>query len=116
MVFQTNYHEQRWELFNNKKPYLRTLYSIVASDVKTATGANIRKILLDTNLDPRMAPKSSLGNWTVYEPSDSRTVPLLVSLLQMKNDKWVVNSYMEEEVETLQHDEIDFMIETVCTG
>ena len=54
---------------NNKKPFLRSLYRIVASDVKTVTGANIRKILLDTNLDPRMAPKSSLGNWAVYEPS-----------------------------------------------
>ena len=78
--------------------------------------ANVRKVLLDTNIDPRIAPKHSLSNWRQYEPTDTWTVPLLLSLIQLKNDKWVVNFDMEEEMEVLGQDEIDFMIEAVCTG
>ena len=35
---------------NSPKPALRQLYSIVKSDVRTTTGANLRNILLKTSL------------------------------------------------------------------
>ena len=101
---------------NNKRSFLRSMYEIVANDVKTLTGANIRKILLDTNLDPRYASRHQLAKWRVYQPEDTWSVPLLVSLLELKDDNWEVNFDMEEEMETLSDDEIDFMIEAVCTG
>ena len=37
----------------NKRSAIRTLYSISAGDTRTSTGANTRRILLDTKLDPR---------------------------------------------------------------
>ena len=99
---------------NNKRNFLRTMYSIVANDVKTLTGANIRSILLDTNLDPRCTARHQFTNWRVYQPADTWSVPLLVSLLELRNDTWEVNFDAEEE--TMGVDDIDFMLEAVCTG
>ena len=100
---------------NNKKSILRTLYNIYANDVRTTTGGNIRKILLYTGMDPRVEPQSSFSNWRVYTPSDSWSVPLLASLLQLRSEAWVVNFDIEEE-ELLGEDDVEFMIEAVCTG
>ena len=100
---------------NNKKSILRTLYNISANDVRTTTGGNIRKILLHTGMDPRVEPQSSFSNWRVYTPSDSWSVPLLASLLQLRSEAWVVNFDIEEE-ELLGEDDVEFMIEAVCTG
>ena len=100
---------------NNKKSILRTLYNISANDVRTTTGGNIRKILLHTGMDPRVEPQSSFSNWRVYTPSDSWSVPLLASLLQLRSEEWIVNFDIEEE-ELLGEDDIEFMIEVVCIG
>ena len=100
---------------NNKKPVLKALYSTVNSDVRTTTGANIRKILLHSRMDPRVVPQSRFSDWRVYAPSDSWSVPLLVSLLQLRSEAWVVN-FDEEEEEYLGEEDIEFMIEAVCTG
>ena len=100
---------------NNKKSVLRTLYSIAANDVRTTTGANIRKILLHTGMDPRVVPQSRFSDWRVYAPSDSWSVPLLVSLLQLRSEAWEVNFDIEEE-EYLGEEDIEFMIKAVCTG
>ena len=64
-------------LKKNKRSAIRTLYSIAANDVRTTTGANVRKILLKSGMDPRLFP-----DWRVYAASDSWSVPLVSSLLQ----------------------------------
>jgi hypothetical protein len=71
-------------LKKNKRQVIRTLYSLVIEDVKTLTGSNVRKVLLDTGLDPRTVSKHQLSDWTVYDPADSWTVPLLISLLELR--------------------------------
>ena len=96
----------------NRRSFLRNMYNIVVNYVKT----NVRKIFLEYNLDPRFAVKHQLMQWRIYQPSDTWSVPLLVSLLELKQKKWVVNFEMEEEVDTLEDEELDFMIEAVCTG
>ena len=92
------------------------MYNIVVNDVKTLTGTNVRKIFLESNLDPRFALKHQLMQQRIYQPSDTWSVPLLVSLLELKQKKWVVNFEMEEEVDTLKDEKVDFMIEAICTG
>ena len=103
-------------LKKNKRPVLRTLYNVVSNDVKTLTGSNIRKVLLDTSLDPRSISRHQLSEWTVYQPADSWTVPLVVSLLELRHENWEVNFDFEDEMDTLDDKEINFMIEAVCTG
>ena len=66
-------------------------------------------------MDPRVEPQSSFSNWRVYAPSDSWSVPLLASLLQLRSEEWIVNFDIEEE-ELLVEDDIEFMIKAVCTG
>ena len=103
-------------LKKNKRPFLRTLHNIVLDDVKTLTGSNVRRILLDTGLDPRSTSKHQLADWAVYQAADTWTVPLLASLLELRNETWVVNFDLEDEMDTLDDKDINFMIEAVCTG
>ena len=103
-------------LKNNKRLFLRCLYDIVSGDVKTPTGSNVRKIFLDSGLDPRYTAKHQYSNWRVYPAADSWTVPLLTSLLELRANNWQVNFDAEEEMEMLDDKEIDFMIAAVCTG
>ena len=98
----------------NKRAFLNCLYNVVKDDVRTTTGSNIRTIQLATAVDPRYMEKHLLKNWFVYPPKDDWTVPLLVSLLEMRSDNWEV--IFDQEEECLQNDAIDFIIEAVCTG
>ena len=86
------------------------------ADVRTLTGSNIRRVLLDTNLDPRSSSKYLLSDWRAYEPADTWTVPLLASLLEMRQDNWEVLFDVEDETITLEDDEITFMVEALCRG
>ena len=103
-------------LRKNKRSFIRTLYTIVQADVRTLTGSNIRRVLLDTNLDPRSSSKYLLSDWRAYEPADTWTVPLLASLLEMRQDNWEVLFDVEDETITLEDDEITFMVEALCRG
>ena len=38
----------------NKRQSLSSLYNLIKDDVRSSTGANIRTILLDTHVDPRL--------------------------------------------------------------
>ena len=103
-------------LRNNRRLPLRSLYQIAASDARTLTGSNVRKVLVDTGMDPRCAPKYRWSNWTVYQPADTWTVPLLLSLLELMQENWEVNFDIEEEMDRLEDQEVNFMIEAVCSG
>ena len=100
---------------NNKKPFIRTLYTIVKEDVNTTTGSNIRTVLNTTGVDLRYRnSKLLLSNWKLHPKEDDWTVPLLTSLIELRADKWEV--HFDDEDESLQEDEINFMIEAVCIG
>ena len=60
-------------LQNNKRAVIRTLYSIAAGDVRTVTGSNVRKIILDSGLDPRQVHARDFANWSVYTAADNFT-------------------------------------------
>ena len=60
--------------------------------------------------------RHQLSGWRVYQPADTWRVPLLVSLLELRNDNWIVNFDIEDEEDTFNDQEIDFMVEAVCLG
>ena len=100
---------------NSRRAFLRTLYSIVRDDVNTRTGSNIRTVLLSSKVDPRYKDsRLCLNKWFVNPPKDTWTVPLLISLLEVKADNWQV--VFDDEAEFLQDDDVNFMIEAVCTA
>ena len=102
-------------LKNNKRAAVRTLYSLAAGDVKTLTRSNVRKIILNSGMDPRQVHAREFANWRVYTAADDWSVPLITSLLELRADAWTVNFDLEEE-ECLEDPEINFMLEAVCTG
>ena len=102
-------------LKNNCRPAIRDLYHISASDVRTTTGGNVRRILLKSGMDPRSVCKHMFSNWRVYSALDTWTVPLVSSLLLLKSGTWEVNFDPDEE-DSLQDADIDFMLEAICTS
>ena len=85
------------------------MYNIAVNDVKTTTGGNVRKVLLQSGMDPRTIPKHRFSDWRVYKSADTWTVPLVSSLLLLRSDSW------EVEEECLEDAEIKFMLEAICT-
>ena len=69
-------------LKNNKRAAIRTLYSIAAGDMRTVTGSNVRKIILDSGLEQRQVHSREFANWRVYTTADAWSVPLITSLLE----------------------------------
>ena len=102
-------------LKNNTRPAVRELYNISAGDVRTTTGGNVRRIMLQSGMDPRSVSKHMFTNWRVYEAADTWTVPLVSSLLLLKSDTWEVNFDLCDE-DGLQDAEIDVMLESICTS
>ena len=102
-------------LKNNKRSFLRTLVNLAASDVRSLTGSNLRKILVDTGKDPGSSSKNELKYWRVHQPQDSWTTPLLVSMLEVRSGNWEVNFDGEEDA-VLHDEDVEFMISALCTG
>ena len=55
------------------------------------------------------------SDWRVYFADDSLSVPLLSSVVELRSDAWEANFDVEAD-ECLEDEEINFMIEAVCTG
>ena len=99
----------------NRRPSIRCLYSLIKNDVKSMTGSNIRTILREAQVDPRLLDTHALKNWRVYQQADEWTVPLLKNLLEVRADNWEV-VYDDEKEEIATDDDINFMIAAICTG
>jgi hypothetical protein len=98
----------------NKRPFLRDLYGIVKDDIRTTSGSNIRTILLSTGFDPRCMDKNKINGWFAYPLQDTWTLPLLISLIELRSENWQV--LFDDEDVFLQQDELNFMIEAITTG
>ena len=73
--------------------------------------------MLETGVDPRSLDTYALKSWRVYPPQDEWSVPLLRNMLQIRNDNWeVVFDDENGEAEDVTADEIDFMMNAICTG
>ncbi len=105
-------------LANNKRPSTRALFRTVSSSVRSVTGSNIRRILLETNV-PIIAGTTrgyAIKAHRVYTvPSASKwKIPLLTSLLEVRSSQWEVT--FDELGESLEPNEIQYMIDDICTG
>ena len=103
-------------LVNNKRPTIRSLFKIVSKSVLSVTGSNMRYIMMKTHV-PVIAgntkPQAIKTNrvYTVPDHEEWR-IPLLRSLLELRNKQWEV--LFDEEEGQLMPNEIQMMIEEVC--
>ena len=98
----------------NKRIEVRALYQICKDDIRSATGSNIRTVLLQTGSDPMQLRVHLLKNWRVHTPEDTWTVPLIRNLIEVRGDNWEIN-FDDETSITAQDDELEFMLRNICT-
>ena len=102
---------------NNRRPALRGLLNTAVGSCQSVVGGNIRTVLVDTNIKivPGVTTPAAFKNYQVYEtpPGSEWKLPLLVSLLEMKDSRWSV-TFDEETGSCIGDDEITTMIDNVC--
>ena len=109
-------------LKKNKRKSVNFLLSYVIDNVQSFTGRNIRKILMDTDtkIVPGVTKKVQLQNYQVHATPESEQwrLPLLESLLAIKNDEWEVLFCEEEDdiTQTIEENDIEAFIYEVCTS
>ena len=99
---------------NNKRASLRCLYRLIKDYVRTLTGGNTRQIFLETKVDPRTSSSHVQKNWRMYPQLDNWTVPLLRNLIEVRGGNWEV-VYDDEAEECVTDEELNFMINGICT-
>ena len=99
----------------NKRVQVRALYEICKDDIRSIPGSNIRTISQQTEMDPRQLNVHLLKNWRVYKSGDNWTVPLLQNLIQVRGDGWEI-LFDDETSMTGQNEDVEFIIQAICTG
>ena len=101
---------------NNRRQALVSLLNSVKTTCRSLTGGNLRILLLETDVlvVPGVTRGHVLTDYRVYKTPEGQEwkVPLLVSLLQIRDDTWSVN--FDEETGQFSDDEITELINNVC--
>ena len=103
---------------------VKSLFEYVRGDVRSLVGGNLRQILLETQVlvVPGVTRPSELNNYCVYPvPEDEAyRLPLLQSLLEIRNDNWAVifneENGGDEHDDELEENDIITMINDVCSS
>ena len=99
----------------NRRALVRSLCKKSFTDICSVTGRNMRCIEDETGITMRqgkMRP-SDISSWRMYTPSDEDQwrLPLLSSLLELRDNRWEVN--FDDESEKLIPDEVQTLINDV---
>ena len=102
----------------NKRQSLRSHQNVIKSDVRSVTGSNLRKILLDTghSIIPGVTKKMSLDNYRVYKIPEGEEwrVPLIDSLLEVKAGNWAIE--FDEEEDNFDGNAVKLMLDRACSN
>ena len=105
-------------VLKNRRPFLRSLCKRVCKDIRTVTALNLATIQEETGLLvlPGKTMPCELMNWRVYKPEEDKSwiMPLLSSLLEIRDERWEVN--FNKETEQLMPDELQTVIDGICTS
>ena len=100
------------------KNNVKFLMNLSAQDVRSNTGSNIRRILLDTGM--KIIPGSSsqflLNDYSVYEVPKGQEwrYPFLCSLLKIRDNEWEV--LFDDESQLFEESDITHMINDIATS
>ena len=105
-------------LKNNKRRMIRDLFSLLKADARSTVGSNLRTILIDTDVQviPGITTKWALSDFTVYEVKGDWQVPLLTSLLEIRDDNWEVKFDDESRKNGGLDNDIVDMITDICVN
>ena len=107
-------------LVNNKRDSIKSLLKIVQDNVRSTTGGNLRKILLDTGMliVPGVSNRFELRNFRVYQNNEREEwrLPLLISLLEIREENWEI-MFSDDDDNKLEagDNDVEDMIVEVCT-
>ena len=97
---------------------LKALCRISSNDIRSVTGRNLKAIREETGILVKAGVTSpwEISNWRVYTPGEGEEwrLPLVVSLLEIRNNNWELK--FNEEKETLDDEDIVAILNDVCTG
>ena len=100
-----------------QKPQVRSLLEIVKSDQRSTTGSNIRDILLETGIQisKKNTSREQFQIFNVYKcPQESKwIIPLLESLIEIRDQRWEV-LFDEEDECRITEDDVTAMIDRLC--
>ena len=103
------------------KANLKALVNLVKNDVRSQTGGNIRKILMDTGIkiSPGTTHQSVLYGSKIYEADEKEQwrIPVLQSLLKVRDDQWEIRFSDDcDDKPYFEEDDIEEMIFDICTS
>ena len=95
------------------------MFNLIHNDVRSVTGSNLRYICTETNkaFTGGATKRIDLTDYRVYKIPEGEEwrIPFLLSLMQIRDENWIV-TFDEEEIDSnLESDAIETMIRTVCT-
>ena len=102
----------------NRRASLVALLNIAVTTVRSLTGGNVRKVLLDSDvrITPGVTKGQVLSDYMVYATPAGQEwrAPLVLSLIEVRSQNWIVQ--FEEETGNLQEDEATVIINNVCVS
>ena len=105
-------------LSKNKRPEIQALLQFSYKDVRTTTGANLKHILSQTGsyIIPGVTKPNIVNDKFIYPIPDGEEwkIGFILSMIETRNHKWTV--LFDEEDDKLSDDEIEFMLNNICTS
>ena len=115
----SRYIKFTYSLGKSNKVVLRHLFGLIHRDVRSVTGANLRYISGETNraIIEGNTKRVDLSDYKVYKmpAGEEWRIPLLLSLMQLRDENWIVTFDEEDTESNLETDAITTMINNVCT-
>ena len=97
---------------------LQALCRHACNDIRSVTGRNLKAMSEEIGMPIRAGVTSprEISNWRVYKPGigEEWRLPLVVSLLEIRDNNWELK--FNDENETLDIQDIQFILDDVCTG
>ena len=107
-------------LHKHESPAVTSLLSNLKNNVNSLVGSNLRTIQLETGISviPGITKPSEIVNHRVYkfEEKENWKIKLLVSLMEIRDQRWEILFDEEEETGSLRKDDITDMIDSVASS
>ena len=105
-------------ILKSHKPQVKALLHRSINDVRSTTGGNLRDILINTGVKvfPGVTIANQVSKYMVYKIPENNEwkIPLLISLLEIREDRWEILFDEESTEGKITRDDITTMIDDLC--
>ena len=107
-------------LNESKIPIVRSLFQLISKDIRSVPASNIRYISEQTStfINPGKTLKSSIKEYKAYEVPEGQQwkIGLLSSLIQIREGQQNISFDEENGLTSFPDEEINRMIDDICTS